>query len=140
MPRLCVFLIISIFLMLSVATVAIADIKFIVHPDAPVSDLSKDDIRKIFLGKKVTWDDGSSIHFVIMTGNIHEKFTRPYTRKTAVQFKNYWRRIMFTGMGSVPRKFKTQEELMQHVSITKGSIGYVSDECDLINVKTISIQ
>ena len=93
-----------------------------------VSDdsLSKSEVKDMFLGKKNKWNsDQVVVLSVLRGGNVHEEFCQEYTGKTASQFDAYWKSLVFTGRASMPRSFKSEEDLVKYVSITKGAIGYV---------------
>lgn len=117
------------------------EVTFIGNPSLTVSKLSKKDVRNIFLGKKTTWDDNTKIVFVIQEDTpTHEAFLEKYLRKSPSQFKRYWKDKVFTGKGSLPQAFASEQNLIKFVSETKGALGYVSAGTNLNEVKTISVK
>lgn len=128
-------------LMLLPALSAASDVIVIGNPSVPVSDLRKKDISKIFLGKKVVWDDKSKIVVVIQSNaDLHEKFLKEYVGKSPSKFAAAWKDLVFTGKRSAPKIFATDQEMIKFVSETKGAIGYVSTGTTLDKVKTISVK
>jgi ABC-type phosphate transport system substrate-binding protein len=99
----------------------------IINAANPVISLSSAEVMQIFLGKKVSWDDGTKIDIVTLTGSdIHQQFIRDYVKKTPQQFQCYWRQMLFTGKGLIPKNCNSDAEMVAFIAKTPGSIGYVS--------------
>ncbi len=99
----------------------------IAHAENKAEKFSKDEIKKIFLGKRTKWDDDRKIIFVTLsTGPIHKEFLKTYVGKTPAQYNKYWKKQIFTGKGKPPKSFKTEKQLLDYVSKTKGALGYIS--------------
>ena len=108
-------------------------VTLIANNTVPVASLTEADIKSIFLGKKTTVEgskDGKKVKIkpVIATlkgGATHDAFLKKYVGKTATQYSNYWKKLVFSGKGKEPPSFKTEKELLAFVSKTKGAIGYI---------------
>ncbi|MCP3921838.1 MAG: hypothetical protein GY714_04555 [Desulfobacterales bacterium] len=135
--------IVTVFLILSLYTAQLfaGDITIIANKSVDVSKLSKKDVKKIFLGKKRKWDAGDKIIFVTLQkkSDSHKKFLKTYVKKNPSQFANFWKKLVFTGKGKMPKYFKSEEAMVKFVAKTKNAIGYVSSNIDLGNTKKISI-
>jgi len=118
---------------------AFAKVLIIANNSVAQESLNKEDIQNIFLGKMAKWPDNSSINFATSETDVHEEFLKTYINRSSDQFRNYWRKMVFTGKGQKPKAFKTDEELIQFVSETSGAIGYVSTDATIKNVKTITV-
>jgi len=116
------------------------DIMIIGNKDVPVSELSINEIRSIFLGEKVKWSNDQAIIFVILKTDLHDAFLKEYVGNTASQYRNYWRKMVFTGKSKSPKSFNTPEELIGYVSDTGGAIGYIPSEAYQDKVKNISVK
>jgi ABC-type phosphate transport system substrate-binding protein len=104
-----------------------AEIQIIVNKSVPVSNLSDQEIKNIFLAKVKKWDNGKKI--IIMTlksSSVHDQFTREFTNKNSSQFKRYWRKLGFTGKAIPPRSYSSEESLIKALCKTDYSIGYIS--------------
>ncbi len=124
----------------SVADDSNIGIIFICHPSVPILSLSKSDIKNIFLGRKIKWNNNDDITFVILKdSNIHRYFTQTYCEKKSFQFRNYWRRQVFTGLGRIPKSFTNENKLIDYISNTKGAIGYISLQTPPKSVRIITI-
>lgn len=116
------------------------DVVIIANKDVPVSALSRSEIRSIFLGEKVRWENGRKITFVILKTDSHEDFLRTYVGNTPAQYRNYWKKMIFTGKSKAPKSFKTEEKVLEHVAETSGALGYVPPDALNDKVKAISIK
>jgi len=101
------------------------EIRIIVNPDVNES-ISANDIRNIFLGKKTQWDDNQRIRFVLLTEKkFYRMFLAKYVGKTLYQYRNYWRKKVFTGTGMMPIMVKDSSQIIEYVQRTKGSISFI---------------
>ncbi len=125
---LCMLLLLSICFSIQRTFAAEAmDVVIVANKDVKETELTKKDIQTIFLGKKAKWGDKSKI--VIVTqgkGKTHVSFLKNLVSKTSAQFANYWKKLVFTGKGKMPKSFKTEKDLLTFVAKTKGAVGYVS--------------
>ncbi len=120
---------------------AFADVQIIANQGSSDDSLSKKDIKKIFLGKKTKWDNGKKIVLATMTkGDTHAAFLKKYTGKTEAQFKNFWKKQVFTGKGQMPKKFADTEKVIEFVAKTPGAIGYIDAGSDVGSIKKIDIK
>lgn len=128
-------------IMLAPALSSAGNVILISNPSVQISTLSKQDVGFIFLGKKKDWDDGAKIFFAIQKDSqSHRDFLKNYIHKNPPHFSNYWKKQVFTGKGTWPRSFDSDQEMVKFIAETKGAIGYVSDQVNLANVKTISVK
>ncbi len=118
-----------------------AEIFLIANRDVPIDELTKNEIKDIFLGNIKKWKNGSKILFAVMyKTDIHKKFAREYTHKSTSQFKNYWRNKVFIGEGRMPAICKNAADLVTFVSKTKGSIAYINENPSNDHVKLIKVK
>ncbi len=93
---------ISLFLLmmspLAISSVSAKGIQVITSQSTPVESIDDGTIKKIFLGKTKTWPDGNGVEFVVLkSGDTHKGFIKTYVKKSASQFKTYWKKQVFTG-------------------------------------------
>ena len=99
----------------------------IVKQDNPVESVSKKSLKKMLLGKAKKWDNGDKVVLATLTGgDTHEKFIKAFAGKTAKQFTNYWRKMVFSGKGKMPKSFDSEEDLAAFVADNKGALGYTT--------------
>ena len=128
LPALMVLLIIfSILLMFTSIAIGNESILFIANRSVPEVELSKSDIKAIYLGNRGQWSDGSRIRLAtIKKSDIHKTVTRSFLKKTPSQFRAYWRKRLYTGEGKMPKSCSSEAALIKYVSANKGAIGYIS--------------
>ncbi len=121
-------------------TPAQAEVFFIANDSVETSFLTKAELKDIFLGVDVKWQGGQRIMLVTLKNlPVHKEFVKEYMNKKEVQYKNYWRKMVFTGKGSLPKILQSENELITYVAGTKGAVGYISSSTRPENVKSISI-
>ncbi|MCP4111003.1 MAG: hypothetical protein GY749_36680 [Desulfobacteraceae bacterium] len=115
--------------------------KIIINDSVEAEAITRDDLKKIFLGKKVKWNSNQSIKIAVLKeGGIHENFLRTYIQKTSSQFRYYWKKLLFTGKGIPPKSFTSEDEIINYVSSTVGAIGYASSGIQKDGIKVITIK
>ena len=120
---------------------ALADAIAIVKADHPADTISKKDLKKILLGKTKKWDDGSPVVLVILEGgDAHDKFVKKFAGKTAKQFQNFWRKMVFSGKGKMPQAFASEADLAAFVAANPGAIGYVAKGAAIDGAKEIKVE
>lgn len=119
-----------------------ADTIIVAHPGVADSSLSEDQLKGIFLGQIKNWPSGVKAEVVTLKegANVHHDFLNKYIGRTATQFGNSWKQIVFTGKGRMPKQFDTEAKLIEYVAATEGAIGYVSAGAAKGSTKTISIK
>ena len=124
-----------------VAGSAYADVLIVTNKDVPESNITQQDIKDIFLGKKTKWSNSEKIHFVLVKDPaVHDGFVKNYLQKSPSQFQNYWKNMVFTGEGKTPTTFESTQELIEYVSKTPGAVGYIDSTSTAVNVKTLNVE
>ena len=127
-------------LLLCFSSASWADVIIIAHKESPESSLSAKELQEIFLGKRVQWADNSSIHpATVKEDTLHKAFLKQYIKKSPSQWLAHWKRMVFTGNGTPPKQFDSQEELLDYVAETSGAIGYIDEETAVKNVIILQI-
>jgi ABC-type phosphate transport system substrate-binding protein len=118
------------------------EVVLISNADVPVSNLTKDEIKRIFLGKQTTLgEEGTDIVFAVQhKTEASKQFLKEYIRKSVYQYSIYWKKRVFAGKGKAPVTFSSDQEIAAFVSKTPGAIGYVSTGTDIGNAKIILVQ
>lgn len=114
-----------VILALTVPAGLLASESVIVHPKTPAADLSQDELRSLFLGKKTSWDDGTKIVVVTLKDGASQDGLMKLLGKSASQFNTAWKKIVFTGHGSIPEQLDSEDEMVAFVAKTPGAIAFV---------------
>jgi len=128
-------------ILLAAAPVAAGGSDFVVIANASVGDakISRAELKQIYLGTKTSFDGHSVEAVIAQSGTFHERFISACLGKTETGLRNYFRNLVFSGKGSMPRSFATSAEVVRYVSKTPGAIGYVDSGADLTGVSTLTL-
>lgn len=113
----------------------------IVHPDNPVSSVSRSFLRDAFLKKAIEWDSGETILPIDLAWTFPERrrFTEQILRKTPAQLKNYWNQQIFSGKGVPPPEAPSVGAVLQYVLANPGAVGYVPAGVDAGDAKVLVV-
>lgn len=114
------------------------DVKIIANPGIGVTKISAEEIKSVFLATKTSLGDGSRVEPVLSKqGAAHGAFVKEFVGKTEAALETYYRSLVFTGKGSMPKTLANDAEVVAYVAKTKGAIGYVSAGAGTAGVKTL---
>jgi ABC-type phosphate transport system substrate-binding protein len=118
-----------------------ADIKVIANSSVKASEISSEELKRVFLVKMSSLDDGSHVEPVLGKGGAtHETFLKQYIGKTDAALGTYYRSLVFTGKGSMPKTLGSDAEVAAYVAKTKGAIGYVSAGASAPGAKALVVK
>ena len=116
-------------------------VKVIANSSVSASAVSSDELKSVFLEEKNSLADGSHVEPVVAKGGaVHEAFVKQYLDKSDAALQTYYRSLVFTGKGSMPKAVGSDAEMVSYVAKTKGAIGYVSPESSAEGVKTLDVK
>jgi ABC-type phosphate transport system substrate-binding protein len=123
------------------ATAYAGDVKIIANSSVGASAVSADELKGVFLATKTSLSDGSHAEPVLEKGGAaHEAFLKEYIGKTDAALETYYRSLVFTGKGSMPKMLASDAEVVAYVARTKGAIGYVGAGTATAGVKTLEVK
>lgn len=113
---------------LSAAAVNAQDVAVIVNSGVSTSSLSTSDLKAIYKGEKTTWSDGSTIVVYALKKTLPatKSFLESKAGMSLPEYNQFWQQAIFTGVGTPPKEFGSDDAMVQAVSSTPGAIGYVS--------------
>ena len=118
-----------------------ADIKVIANSSVGAWALSADDLKGVFLETKTSLSDGSHVEPVLLkAGTVHEAFLKEYVGKSDSALITYYRSLVFTGKGTMPKAFASDAEVVSFVGKTKGAIGYVGVGASTGSARTLAVR
>jgi ABC-type phosphate transport system substrate-binding protein len=118
-----------------------ADFKVVANPSVKASEISLDDLKSVFLGTRTSLPDGSQVEPVLAKGGAtHEAFLKEYLGKSDSALSTYYRSLVFTGKGAMPKSLESDAEIAAYVARTKGAIGYVSAAATAPGTKTLDVK
>ncbi|MCU0858466.1 MAG: hypothetical protein MUC65_08710 [Pontiellaceae bacterium] len=84
------------------------------------------ELRDVFLGNRKSWPNGDKITLAVLhQGSVHTAFLTSITAKSEQQYTRYWRQLVFSGKGTMPKIFDTEEALLEFVKKEPGAIGCI---------------
>ncbi|MBN1779981.1 hypothetical protein JW948_02555 [bacterium] len=132
---------IAIFLLAAQLFAAEGNVVVIANQGVPGSSISSGTLKLIYLGKKITWPDGSVVVPVDLTsGSAQESFLNNYVDKSPSQYSSFWKQAIFTGEGPPPRSFSSTSELVAYVAATPGAVGYVAAGSSTGGAKVLKVE
>lgn len=104
---------------------AFAEVAVIVNP-SNANALDTDTIKKIYLGKTKSFDNGNKVNPATQNGTaIADEFNSKVVGKSSSQLNAYWSKLVFTGKGTPPEKLDTDQAVIDFVAANADSIGYI---------------
>lgn len=97
-------------------------------------------LKKIYLGKKKAWENGEKIILTTLKkGETHESFMLRLINRRPEQFTIYWKQLMFTGRGIMPKEFASEQEMVDFIAANHGAIGYISDGDSIVLPEEVTV-
>jgi ABC-type phosphate transport system substrate-binding protein len=117
-------------------------LRIVVNKENKLQTLSTDDLTRVFLGKKTLWESGTRIIPAMPEeeSTTGEAFLSGTLKKSVPQFRAYWKRLLFSGGGTVPKVFRTSDQLLDFVARQPGAIAVIEASAvdDRVRVLDIS--
>jgi ABC-type phosphate transport system substrate-binding protein len=128
-------------MMLTCAVLQAQELFIVANKSVSVSQLNSSELRDLFTGAKLRFSDGTrAVPVLLKGGPVHEVFLHRHVGDTPEEFRMRWRKLVFTGQGSMLKEFPSEAAMLQYVSVTPGAIGYVSRVGDPEAVKILTMQ
>lgn len=128
-------------LLFSVPLRALAgDIKIIANSSVRANSISADELKRVFLQERRSLGDGTHVEPVLeKSGSAHDTFLKDFLGIDDEALQTYYRTLVFTGKGSIPKALGSDAEVVAYVARTRGAIGYVSAATDTEGVKVLPV-
>jgi TonB family protein len=116
------------------------NLRIIANPSVKAEGVSAEEIKSVFLEERNSLRDGTHVEPVLSKGGpAHATFLKDYLGQNNDALQNYYRTLVFTGKGSMPRALHSDEEIVAYVAKTRGAIGYVGATVSLDGVKALTV-
>jgi TonB family protein len=114
------------------------NVRIIANPSVKAETVSASELKSVFLEERL--HDGTHVEPVLSKGGpAHAAFLKEYLGLNDNALQNYYRSLVFTGKGSMPKILHSDEEVVAYVAKTRGAIGYVSSTATVSGVKTLAV-
>jgi ABC-type phosphate transport system substrate-binding protein len=114
----------------------------VINAENPATELSMQDLTRIYLGKKTLWDSGARIQAGMLETDtpVIRDFVEKDMQRTLDQYRAYWKQMLFSGGGTAPRTFRTTAQVVEFVSREPGAIGIILGPPTDEHVKVIEVR
>lgn len=118
---------------------AFAEVVVITNKAMPVSNLSQEEVYRIYLGKSKFLSNGSKVIPVDQRvgSPARNKFYSDVIKKSDTEMKSYWARVIFTGQGNPPIQESDDNAVKELVSKNPNCIGYIDRSAVDNSVKVV---
>lgn len=116
-------------------------VKVIANPGTKISRIDREELARIYLGKKTIWDTGTRIAPVMLDDSepAMADFFESMVKRTREQYRAYWRRQVFAGGGAPPRTLRNSVDVVAFVAREPGAIGIVEASVSDDRVKVVEV-
>lgn len=108
-----------------------SEIVVIVNAENPITQLDKETVKNIFLGRLTRFPNSElAISTIEIKGNNQQKelFYKLIANKTLNKINRYWARYLFTGKMSPPKKLLNNQAIVQEISKNSTGIAYIDSK------------
>jgi ABC-type phosphate transport system substrate-binding protein len=118
-----------------------AQVIVIANQSVKPSDISKNELRDVFIGAASGLKDGSLIAPILLkAGPTTNEFLAAYIGKSESAFRISWRSLVFSGQASMPKSLNSEAAVVEFVAHTPGAIGYINKATPHGRVKVLIIR
>ncbi|MCP5054609.1 MAG: hypothetical protein GY940_46005 [bacterium] len=101
----------------------------IVNKDGPLKEITAADLKRVYLGEKISWPSGKRIKVAsIKKGEAYNEFLHDIVKISPMRFSRHWKKIVFTGSGTPIKTFKTDEGVIDYVKANPNAIGCIPNK------------
>jgi len=113
----------------------------VTNPANTIQTISRQEVKRIFLGKARRWPDGSNVAVIInREPSVFSIFCTAVLKRTPYQFMIVQKKILFSGQGMPPPMVETDQEVILFISSHPGGLGYISPASLTSAVKILAIE
>ena len=123
------YFLVIIFIFACLVTSQVIAIEIVTHPKVTDTSLTKSQLRRIYTMRQLHWSDNSAINVFVLPSqhDLHQRFAKKLLQIFPYQLNRIWHKLTYSGLGVAPTVVASQQELIQAVINTPGSIGYIDD-------------
>lgn len=124
----CLYLVTAILLLSMVYTQAgAAQVVVIVHPDNPLSTLTRSQLVDIYMGRSMNFPHGEKALPIDLSSSskIRESYYQMLIHKSISQVNAFWARLMFSGRATPPQVLPDNASVIDEVMNNPSAIAYI---------------
>lgn len=116
------------------AAASTSELWVIGHPESPVEELSREELRNIYMGRQ-SYFPNTLVRAVPIDLPLQSALARGFyaevVRITELKLNRYRARLIFSGKGVIPEKVNDSVSAVELVSNNLGAIAYVTADTDI---------
>jgi TonB family protein len=120
-------------------TILAQGFKVIANPSVQAESVSATDLKGVFLEQQSSLGSAHVSPVLAKGGPAHEAFLSRLLGRSEADLQNYYRTLVFTGRGSMPRALDSDADVIEYVARTRGAIGYVSPDAATHGVRALDV-
>ncbi|PCH65212.1 MAG: hypothetical protein COC01_10140 [Bacteroidetes bacterium] len=105
-------------------------------------ELTMTEMKSILKGERQRWNDGTKIMIALLKTNtsLGTTISKKVYNMSGDELNKYWLGLVFAGKAKAPQFFRSEGDLKDYVSQTKGAIGIVASENVDQNLRSINVE
>lgn len=113
----------------------------ITHPEVSQQSVTQRQLRRIFMLKQRSWNDGSPISLIVLSSDNleHAQFLREQLKMFPYQLEREWNKLIYSGQSAPPIVATDSENMLSLVASTPGAIGYLVNATANDNVTVLKV-
>ena len=116
------------------------DVKVIANSSVQSESISASELKSVFLEERSSLPGCGHVEPVLSKSRpAHEAFLKQVLGRSDSDLQMYYRSLVFTGRGAIPRTLDSDEAVVAYVAKTRGAIGYVSAAANAEGVRTLDL-
>jgi ABC-type phosphate transport system substrate-binding protein len=114
----------------------------IINNSVPAYHYSLNDVRAIFTMRLSQWSNGEAIKVFVLPDDhpLHKSFVKGSLNLFPHQLRSIWNQSVYSGTGAAPTQVSSPEEMLQAISNTPNSIGYLDSKPENPKVRVLDYQ
>src|ERR1700733_100458 len=93
------------------------DVKIIANASVKADTITATELRRVFLQEKISLADGTHVQPVLRKdGPVHRTFLQRYVGVTGDELQTFYRTLLFTGKGTMPKELGSDNEVISYVA------------------------
>lgn len=119
-----------------------AEVLVITHPSVDTNQISATYLSRVYAMQIKSWPSGQPIKVFSFTPQSDEfkEFVVNKAKLQPHQLNRHWKRLLFTGTGRIPTTVNSTDQMIEKVSTTPGSIGYINSTMVPSNTKALYVE
>ena len=133
-------MIVTILFLFSWAEASFSQVAVIAHKSVPMDTIRKSELLDFYTSDIKKWNDEEPVIVFDFKpkGELKDIFYK-YLGKSTSRMKSIWMKNLLSGEGNPPEALESENKMLEKVSTTPGSIGFISQSNVSDNVKTLKV-